>query len=41
MNGTAPWHGRVPVTLAGVGELNLDDLVARTVTVAERMDSAA
>ena len=31
---TAPWQGRVEVTLAGVGELALDDLVARTVAVA-------
>jgi len=38
---TAPWRGRVAVTLAGVGELDLDDLVARTVAVAERIDTAA
>jgi len=34
---TEPWHGRVAVSLAGVGELSLDDLVARTVAVAERI----
>lgn len=34
---TAPWQGRVAVTLAGVSELDLDDLVARTVAVAERI----
>jgi ADP-ribosylglycohydrolase len=37
---TAPWQGRVAVTLAGVGELHLDDLVARTVAVAQRIGSA-
>ena len=34
---TAPWQGRVAVMLAGVGELALDDLIARTVSVAERI----
>ena len=34
---TEPWHGRVAVSLAGIGELTLDDLVARTVAVAERI----
>jgi len=38
---TAPWQGRVAVALAGVGELRLDDLVARTVAVAKRIDAAA
>jgi ADP-ribosylglycohydrolase len=38
---TAPWQGRVAVTLAGVGELRLDDLVARTVAVARLISSAA
>jgi ADP-ribosylglycohydrolase len=37
----APWRGRVEVTLAGVGELALDDLAARTVVVAERIAVAA
>jgi ADP-ribosylglycohydrolase len=37
---TSPWQGRVSVTLAGVGELNLDDLVARTVAVAELLAAA-
>jgi ADP-ribosylglycohydrolase len=32
---TDPWNGRVGVTLAGVGELALADLVSRTVAVAE------
>ena len=32
---TAPWDGRVTVTLAGMGELQLDELVERTVAVAE------
>ena len=36
-----PWQGRVVVTLAGVGELSLDELVARTVAVAQRIDTAA
>ena len=38
---TTPWQARVAVTLAGVGELGLDDLVARTVAVAERINAAA
>ena len=32
---TDPWQGRVAVTLAGVGELALDDLVDRTIEVAK------
>lgn len=32
---TAPWQGRVAVSLAGVGELRLEDLVDRTCAVAE------
>lgn len=36
---TEPWNGRVAVSLAGVGELELDDLVARTVAVAEDLVS--
>ena len=38
---TLPWQGRVAVTLAGMSELDLDDLVARTVTVAEAMAAGA
>ncbi len=34
---TKPWQGRVAVTLAGHGELALDDLVDRTVAVATRL----
>jgi ADP-ribosylglycohydrolase len=34
---TAPWGGRVSVTLAGVGELDLNDLVARTVAMAHQI----
>ena len=37
---TAPWQGRVKATLAGQGELALDDLVARTVAVTERLADA-
>jgi ADP-ribosylglycohydrolase len=36
---TEPWNGRVAVTLAGLGELQLDDLVERTVAVAESISS--
>ncbi len=36
---TAPWQGRICVSLAGQGELALDDLVARTVAVAEKLAS--
>ena len=32
-----PWEGRVGVSLAGMAELSLSDLVERTVTVAERL----
>lgn len=38
---TAPWDGRVAVTLAGMAELTLDDLVARTVAVAQRLGPRA
>jgi ADP-ribosylglycohydrolase len=38
---TAPWRGRVAVTLAGIGELTLDELVDRTLAVAERLASDA
>jgi ADP-ribosylglycohydrolase len=34
---TEPWQGRVAVMIAGVGELELDDLVDRTVAVAEKI----
>jgi ADP-ribosylglycohydrolase len=34
---TAPWQGRVAVTLAGVGELDLDELVDRTVAVIQKI----
>jgi len=34
---TAPWRGRVAVNLAGVGELALDDLAARTFAVATKL----
>lgn len=33
---TAPWQSRVAVTLAGYGELDLEELVDRTVAVAEK-----
>jgi ADP-ribosylglycohydrolase len=38
---TAPWQGRVAVTLAGLGELDLDDLVERTVAVTKRISAEA
>jgi ADP-ribosylglycohydrolase len=34
---TEPWQGRVAVELAGVGELDIDDLVSRTCAVADRL----
>jgi hypothetical protein len=34
---TAPWNGRVGVSLAGQSELSLDELVTRTVAVADRI----
>jgi ADP-ribosylglycohydrolase len=37
---TAPWQGRVAVTIAGMDELKLDDLVDRTVAVAKHIMSA-
>lgn len=36
---TSPWRGRVGVSLAGFSEFALDELVARTVAVAESIDS--
>ena len=33
-----PWRGRVGVSLAGIAELNLEELVSRTVAVAEQLD---
>lgn len=36
---TDPWQGRVGVSLAGYSELDLEDLVARTVAVADRLAS--
>lgn len=38
---TAPWNGRVGVTLAGRAEIPLDELVARTVALAERLGADA
>ena len=38
---TTPWQGRVAVTLAGVGELALDDLVERTASVTRRIAAEA
>ncbi|MCH2169668.1 ADP-ribosylglycohydrolase family protein [Myxococcota bacterium] len=38
---TSVWRGRVIVTLAGVGELALDDLVERTVAVTQTMAAEA
>ena len=35
---TKPWGGRVGVGLAGLSELTLDDLVVRTLHVADRLD---
>ena len=35
---TAPWAGRIGVSLAGLAELQLDDVVARTVAVANRLE---
>lgn len=37
---TEPWQGRVTVTLAGQGELDLGDLVERTVALCERFGVA-
>jgi ADP-ribosylglycohydrolase len=38
---TAPWQGRIAVSLAGVGELRLEDLVDRTVAVAHSIAEGA
>lgn len=35
-----PWNGRIAVSLAGMDELALDDLVDRTVTVTERLGAS-
>jgi ADP-ribosylglycohydrolase len=34
---TDPWRGRVGVSLAGLSELDVDELVERTVAVADRL----
>ena len=34
---TRPWRGRIGSNLAGVGETTIDDVVARTLVVAERL----
>ena len=34
---TRPWAGRIGLSLAGLGEAQLDNVVARTVTVAEKI----
>ncbi len=34
---TAPWQGRVAVSLAGMGELSVENLIDRSVAVAERL----
>ena len=34
---TRPWRGRIATNLAGVGETTIDDVVARTLVVAERL----
>ncbi|MEM1247995.1 MAG: ADP-ribosylglycohydrolase family protein [Acidobacteriota bacterium] len=34
---TDPWQGRVSVTLAGIGEQRVDDLIARTVALTEAL----
>ena len=38
---TQPWQGRVAVSLAGFGEIELETLVERTLAVAERIDREA
>lgn len=38
---TAPWRGRVGVTLAGMAEISLDELAARTVTLMHRLAAGA
>lgn len=38
---TAPWHGRVGVSLAGQGELRIDDLVSRTLAVMQVIGDAS
>ncbi|MEL6984782.1 MAG: ADP-ribosylglycohydrolase family protein, partial [Actinomycetota bacterium] len=35
-----PWNGRIAVSLAGMDELALDDLVDRTVAVTERLGAS-
>jgi hypothetical protein len=33
-----PWQGRVGLSLAGFDQMNIDELVARTIKVAKAMD---
>ena len=37
---TEPWQGRVLTAVAGVGELNLDDLVDRTCALVDKFSSS-
>jgi len=38
---TDPWQGRVMTSIAGVGELNLDDLVDRTCNLVDKFSSSS
>ena len=40
-NWTEPWQGRVLTSIAGVGELKLDDLVARTCNLVDKFSSVS
>ena len=40
-NWTEPWQGRVLTSIAGVGELKLDDLVARTCSLVDKFSSVS
>ena len=40
-NWTAPWNGRVAVSLAGLSELSLNSLVKRTLSVTQELNAAS
>ena len=35
----SPWNGKVNTAISGLGELRLEDLIQRTITVAEKLNN--
>jgi len=34
-----PWNGKVNTSIAGLGELRLEDLIQRTITITEKLNN--